>query len=48
MCRHLPGQTHLISAQRSDGLFLLEIDGLFEELYHAFARAERNFDLKNQ
>jgi hypothetical protein len=26
------GQTHLISVQRSGGVFLLETDGLFEEL----------------
>jgi hypothetical protein len=27
-----PGQTHFISVQRSDGVFLLETDGLFEGL----------------
>jgi hypothetical protein len=34
------GQTHLISVQRSDGVFLLEAEWLFEELYHALDRAE--------
>jgi hypothetical protein len=35
------------SVQRSDGVFLLETDGLFEGLYHALGRAESNDDVKH-
>jgi hypothetical protein len=37
----------LVSVQRSDGVFLLETDGLFEGLQYALDRAELNDDLKH-